>query len=139
MNNYKFEDLTLGLKESFSVKVDKQMMDNFLAISNDNNPLHIDSEFAKQQGYEDRVVYGLLTTSFLSKLVGVLLPGKYCLLQGIDVKYLRPVYLNDELSIEGEVVELHESVKRVTIKVVVTNKDNKKVLKGKIEVGFLKY
>ena len=138
MNNYKFEDLKIGMSESFSVTVTEEMMKSFLDLSGDENPLHNDEEFAKLQGYDSKVVYGLLTTSFISKLVGVLLPGKYCLLQGIDLKFVKPVYVNDVLIIKGTVDELHESVKRLTVKVEVINQDEKKVVKGKVEVGFLK-
>lgn len=137
MNSYRFEDLKIGMSESFTVTVTPEMMDSFLNLSGDENPLHTDSDFAKKQGYNDRVVYGLLTTSFISKLVGVYLPGKYCLLQGIDVKYSKPVYAGDVLIVKGEVEELHESVKRATIKVTITNQDEKKVVKGKVELGFL--
>lgn len=139
MNNYKFEDLKIGKAESFTVTVTEEMMDNFLSLSGDENPLHQDSHFALEQGYKDKVVYGLLSTSFLSKLVGVLLPGKYCLLQAIDLKYPKPVYVGDILTVYGVVDELHESVKRATIKVTIMNQDKIKVVKGKIEVGFLKY
>lgn len=138
MNNYKFEDLKIGMSESFSVTVTEEMMKSFLDLSGDENPLHNDEEFAKSQGYDSKVVYGLLTTSFISKLVGVLLPGKYCLLQGIDLKFVKPVYVNDVLIIKGTVDELHESVKRLTVKVEVINQDEKKMVKGKVEVGFLK-
>ena len=137
MNEYKFEDLKIGLTESFEVVVTQQMMNDFLNISGDNNPLHVDEEFAKKQGYDNKVVYGLLTTSFISKLVGVLLPGKYCLLQGIETKYLRPVYVGDTLTVTGTIDELHESVKRASVKVVIVNQDNKKILRGKVELGFL--
>ena len=137
MNEYKFEDLKIGLTESFEVVVTQQMMNDFLNISGDNNPLHVDEEFAKKQGYDNKVVYGLLTTSFISKLVGVLLPGKYCLLQGIETKYLRPVYVGDTLTVTGTIDELHESVKRASVKVTIVNQDNKKILRGKVELGFL--
>ena len=139
MNNYKFEDLSIGRSESFTVTVTEEMMNNFLTLSGDENPLHNDSEFALAQGYKDKVVYGLLTTSFLSKLVGVLLPGKYCLLQGVDLKYAKPVYVGDILTVYGVVDELHESVKRAAIKVTIMNQDEVKVVKGKVEVGFLNY
>ena len=137
MNEYRFDDLKIGMSESFEVKVTKEMMNSFLSISDDTNPLHNDRDFAIDHGYEDEVVYGLLSTSFISRLVGVLLPGKYCLLQGVEVKYLRPVYIDDTLLVSGVVDELHESVQRATIKVVMLNQDNKKVVKGKAEVGFL--
>ena len=138
MNNYKFEDLKIGMSESFTVTVTEEMMKSFLELSGDENPLHNDEEFAKSQGYDSKVVYGLLTTSFISKLVGVLLPGKYCLLQGIDLKYVKPVYVGDILIVRGVVDELHESVKRLTVTVEIINQDEKKVVKGKVEVGFLK-
>ena len=138
MNSYRFEDLKIGQEESFSVTVTEEMMQLFLELSGDINPLHNDEEFALSQGYQSKVVYGLLTTSFVSKLVGVLLPGKYCLIQGIDLKYSRPVYVGDILIIKGIVDELHESVKRAVIKVAIINQDEKKVVKGKVEVGFLK-
>lgn len=138
MNNYKFEDLKIGMSESFTVTVTEEMMDSFLNLSGDENPLHVDKEFALSQGYSDRVVYGLLTTSFISKLIGVLLPGRYCLLQGIELKYSKPVYVGDILIIRGIVDELHESVQRMTLKVEIINQDEKKVVKGKVEIGFLK-
>ena len=139
MNKYTFEDLHLDQEESFKVVIDEKMMNDFLNISGDNNPLHNDKDFALAKGYEDKVVYGLLTTSFLSKLVGVLLPGENCLLQGVEVKYLNPVYVGDTLTITGIISELHASVKRATIKVTIKNQDDKKVLKGKVDVGFLPY
>ena len=137
MNEYRFEDLKIGMEEHFSVTVTEEMMKQFLELSGDENPLHNDEDFAISQGYQDKVVYGLLTTSFISKLVGVLLPGRYCLLQGVDVKYSRPVYVGDVLIIKGVVDELHESVQRAVIKVAIQNQDEKKVVKGKVEVGFL--
>jgi 3-hydroxybutyryl-CoA dehydratase len=138
MNEYRFEDLKIGQEEYFTVTVTEEMMKSFLDLSGDINPLHNDAEFAKEQGYHDKVVYGLLTTSFLSKLAGVYLPGKYCLLQGVDVKYSKPVYVGDILIVKGIVEELHPSVQRAVLKVFIQNQDEKKVLKGKIEVGFLK-
>ena len=138
MNSYRFEDLKIGQEESFSVTVTEEMMKLFLELSGDTNPLHNDEEFALSQGYQNKVVYGLLTTSFISKLVGVFLPGKYCLIQGVDLKYSRPVYVGDILIVKGVVDELHESVKRAVIKVVIINQDEKKAVKGKVEVGFLR-
>ena len=138
MNEYRFEDLKVGQEEYFTVTITEEMMQQFLDLSGDSNPLHNDGAFAQGQGYQDKVVYGLLTTSFISRLVGVLLPGKYCLLQGVDVKYTRPVYVGDILIVKGIVDELHPSVQRAEIKVEIMNQDEKKVVKGKAEVGFLK-
>ena len=135
MNSYKFVDINVGLEESFSVRVNSEKLDNFLKISGDINPLHTDAEYSKSKGFSDRIVYGMLTSSFFSTLVGVYLPGKYCILQGVDIQFSQPVYIDDILTITGKVSYINEAYKQLEIKAVIINQDNKKVSKATIKVG----
>jgi 3-hydroxybutyryl-CoA dehydratase len=137
MNEYKFSDIEIGLEESFEVKIDASKMDKFLDISNDINPLHVDSNYAKKKGFPGRVVYGLLTSSFYSTLVGVHLPGKHCILQGIDIQFSKPVYIGDTLKISGKVSYINEAYKQIEIKAFITNQNNEKVSKATIKTGVL--
>ena len=137
MNSYKFDDISVGLEEHFIVKVDADKLDKFLEISGDTNPLHTDSEYSKSKGFVDRVVYGMLTSSFFSTLVGVYLPGKYCILQSIDIKFPKPVYIDDILTITGKVSYINEAYKQLEIKAVIINQDNIKVSKSTIRVGVI--
>ena len=137
MNEYKFSDIEIGLGESFEVKIDTSKMDKFLDISNDINPLHVDSNYAKKKGFPNRVAYGLLTSSFYSTLVGVYLPGKYCILQGIDIQFSKPVYIGDALKISGKVSYINEAYKQIEIKAFITNQNNEKVSKATIKTGVL--
>ena len=137
MNEYKFLDIVVGLEESFEVKIDASKMDKFLDISNDINPLHIDSNYAREKGFSNRVVYGLLTSSFYSTLVGVYLPGKYCILQGADIQFSKPVYIGDTLKISGKVSYTNEAYKQIEIKAFITSQNNEKVSKATIKTGVL--
>ncbi len=137
MNNYKFVDIHVGLEESFSVRVISEKLDKFLKISGDINPLHTDTEYSKSKGFSDRVVYGMLTSSFFSTLVGVYLPGKYCILQGIDIQFSKPVYIDDILTITGKVSYINEAYKQIEIKAIIINQDNEKVSKATIKVGVM--
>jgi 3-hydroxybutyryl-CoA dehydratase len=137
MNEYKFSDIEIGLEESFEVKIDASKMDKFLDISNDINPLHVDSNYAKKKGFPGRVVYGLLTSSFYSTLVGVHLPGKHCILQGIDIQFSKPVYIGDALKISGKVSYINEAYKQIEIRAFITNQNNEKVSKATIKTGVL--
>lgn len=137
MNEYKFSDITVGSTESFDIKINASMMDKFLDISKDTNPLHIDKDYAKDKGFSDKVVYGLLTSSFYSTLVGVYLPGKYCILQGIDIQFSKPVYIDDILKITGKVSYINEAYKQIEIKAAIVNQKNKKVSKATIKVGMM--
>ena len=137
MNEYRFSNIEIALEESFEVKIDTSMMDKFLDISNDINPLHVNSNYAKEKGFPGRVVYGLLTSSFYSTLVGVHLPGKQCILQGIDIQFSKPVYIGDALKIFGKVSYINEAYKQIEIRAVITNQNNEKVSKATIKTGFL--
>jgi len=137
MNNYKFADIYIGLEQAFNQKITADMMDHFLEISGDNNPLHTDSNYAKEKGFHDRVVYGLLSSSFYSTLVGVYLPGAYCILQGIDIQFSKPVFINDNLKIVGKVSYINDAYKQIEIKAFITNQQNKKVSKANIKVGVI--
>ncbi len=137
MNSYKFNQLYIGMEESFTKLISYEMLENFRKNTGDNNPLHIDENYAKSKNFQTRVVYGMLTASFISTLGGMYLPGKYCVIHSVESKFTAPVYANETLKITGKITEIHEVLKQVVIKVTMTNGDGKKVLKGKLKVGLL--
>lgn len=136
MNDYHFHDLCIGMEEHFTVSITEDMFACFRQITGDNNPLHTDRQFAVDTGCPDRVAYGMLTASFLSTLGGVYLPGRQCLIQSVESKFIRPVFIGDRLKVSGTVTALHETVRQVEIKVVIINQNHEKVLRGKLKVGF---
>ncbi len=132
------EDKASATKASFEVTVTSEMMDRFYEISGDNNPLHMDADFARERGFADRVVYGMLTSSFYSTLAGVYLPGKYCLLHSVDSSFHASVFVGDKLTVSGVVKIKYETTKTIEIAAKIVNQDGKKVGKAKILAGFLK-
>lgn len=135
MNHYTFDELKEGMSESFTVTVTKEMLEAFRHMSGDENPLHCDEAYAKDQGFPDRVVYGMLTASFYSTLAGVYLPGERCLLQEVNSRFRAPVFVGDVLTIEGTVKERHEGFKRIRIAAVIRNREGKKVSSAEIWAG----
>lgn len=137
MNRYGFEDLSIGLKESFTREVTADMVENFCKMTGDVNPLHTDEEFAKGKGFKDRVVYGLLTTSFLSTLAGVYLPGERSLIREVDVKMKKPVFVGDILTVTGEVENIREELGFFVMKVSIVNQNGDKVMRGTMQMGII--
>lgn len=137
MNEYQLEDMRLGLEAKFQVEITSEMMDAFLAVSGDNNPLHIDSEYAASKGFPGRVAYGMLTSALLSRLVGVYLPGKHCLLQGVDSVFQKPAFIGDILEISGVVSYINEPFKMIELKAEIRNQNGQRILRAKIKAGFL--
>lgn len=113
----------MGQKEEFIAEVTQEKMEMFYALTSDDNPLHRNEQFAKQHGYKACVVYGMLTSSFLSTFAGVYLPGEFCLIQSVESKFTKPVYIGDRLTISGVISELHDSVQQAVIKVKIANQN----------------
>ncbi len=137
MNSYRWSDLEIGMEESFSVIITEEMFNAFAKITKDNNPMHTSKEYAQDKGYSDRLVYGMLTASFYSTLVGVYLPGERCILQECHTTFHYPVYIGNTLIISGRITELHEVFHRVTVNAVIKNQEGKKVSKATIIAGVI--
>ncbi|MCU1322770.1 MAG: MaoC domain protein dehydratase [Acidobacteriaceae bacterium] len=135
MTEYRWEDLHLGLKHSFSATFTEEMMQHFAALSGDINPLHVDADYAIAAGFPGPVVFGMMTSSLYSKLVGVYLPGKYALLQGIDIDFNSPCHAGDVLNVEGEIIFLSDAVRRLEVKATIRRENRKLVSKATIRVG----
>ncbi len=130
-------NLALSFISDKRLNINTPILDLEIDISNDVNPLHVDAEYAKKKGFDGRVVYGLLTASFYSTLVGVYLPGKYCILQGIDIQFSKPVYIDDTLTVTGKVSYINEAYKQIEIKATIVNQHGQKVSKATIKTGLI--
>ncbi|MBR4574371.1 MAG: MaoC family dehydratase [Lachnospiraceae bacterium] len=135
MNDLSYEEIEVGHKESFTVTVTEEMMDKFLAITGDVNPLHNDEDYARSEGHPGRVVYGMLSASLLSTLAGVYLPGKRSLIHEVKIKFAKPVYIGDTLTVEGTVEEKHDVYSLLMLKATIRNQSGDKVCRAKMQVG----
>lgn len=88
----------------------------FQRCSNDYNPLHTDTAFAEGKGFGQRVMYGNILNAFVSHFVGMLLPSRHVMIQAQDIKFHRPVFLHDVLTLEASVDQVCEAVNSVIYK-----------------------
>ncbi|MBF0208630.1 MAG: dehydratase [Oligoflexia bacterium] len=135
MNELKIHDIQVGKKESFSMYINEDMMSSFLSTTGDTSPIHVHESYAKDLGFESKVVYGMLTASFYSTLVGVYLPGKYAVLHNIDISFNRPVYVGNRLDVTGEVISKNETFGQIEIRAIIKNDLDQTISKAKIKVG----
>ena len=123
MNRYNFDDLSIGMTAKFKRKIDEKTIDCFAHVSGDFNPLHIDVDYARRSGFKDQVAHGMLCSSLFSSLVGEYLPGENCLLTDISVIFLKPAFVNDEVTVEGSIIQLSNAFKSAKIVGTITNQN----------------
>ena len=134
VKDYSYEEIKIGQTASFEVTITEKMRDMFREITGDVNPLHNDINYAKELGHENCVAFGMLTASFLSTFAGVYLPGKKSLINSVETKFERPVYIGDTISIEGKVTDKNDTYRLLDMKILMKNQNGKKVCKAKMSV-----
>ncbi|RZD47025.1 MAG: enoyl-CoA hydratase [Thaumarchaeota archaeon] len=138
MNEYTFEEIKIGMKESFQVNITESMENTFAEISGNYNPLASDEEYAATTTYKKRICPGMFTASFFSRLTGMHLPGKYALVYSQSLNFVNICYIGDQITVEGEVIEKNNATKMITLNTIITNQEGKKLIFGKARVTFRK-
>ena len=113
LNEYTFEEIKIGLKETFEVEVTESMENKFAEITGNYNPLASNEEYATTTNYKKRICPGMFTASFLSRLTGMYLPGKYALVYSQSLNFVNICYIGDIITVQGEVIEKNDATKMI--------------------------
>ena len=128
--------MEIGLKISHKFIIDENIYDSFKTIFKDENILHIDEDYAKSKGFENKVMHGNILNGFLSYFVGELLPLKNVIIHKQDIAFHKPCYLNDIIFFDAVLNDKYESVGVFLFKYKF-NKEGKTIAKGKIQIGLI--
>lgn len=94
--------MVVGQTASRKTMITEKALALFVDLSGDENPIHTDEEFAKASVFGQRIAPGLYVASFISAVLANDLPGAGTIYMGQELKFLRPVFIGDE--IEARVV-----------------------------------
>lgn len=132
-----FNDIKIGQKTSFVLQLTEEMLEKFAQISGDYNPLHMDTLYAKNSKFGERISHGMLLGIFFSQLVGMHMPGKKCLYLSQTLNFENPCFVPEILTVEGIVKQKSESTKILEILTQIKNKNNILLVDGYAKVMFL--
>lgn len=107
-----FEDLSVGMRESYSKLVKSSDVVGFAEISGDRNPIHLSEHFAAQTPFGGRIAHGLYTASLISAVIGTRLPGPGAVYISQTLRFLAPVRIGDTVIATVEITELTEKGRR---------------------------
>jgi 3-hydroxybutyryl-CoA dehydratase len=111
----RWEDMAEGMETELSICVSDDDMRSFAQLSGDFNPLHTDPAFARSKGHANTVVYGGLLVAHVSRLVGMHMPGRDCVLAGLDVTFSNALLVNETATLSAVVKQKHDSVRLLEI------------------------
>jgi 3-hydroxybutyryl-CoA dehydratase len=116
-------------------KVTSELRDGFIKLFNAHAAIHTDSVYAQKRKFKSFVIHGNILSGFISHFVDECLPEKNAMCYAQNIKFNKPVYLNDELTFHAEITDIHDSVNIAELDFFFENADKIKVAKGDLLIG----
>ncbi|MAG18212.1 MAG: enoyl-CoA hydratase [Candidatus Diapherotrites archaeon] len=126
----KYVDLAVGQKAFISREITEKDIMDFAKISGDMNPLHVDKTYAKKATFKNIIAHGILTAALISAVLGTKLPGPGYIYLQQEIKFLKPVFPGDTISVEVEITKKINEKKSLELSFTCTNQRNQIVLGG---------
>lgn len=124
------QHLKVGQTYRKDILITGEMVELFARASGDTNPLHLDDEFARSTRFGQRIAHGMLTGGIIGGILGTEFPGFGTIYLSQEIKFIRPVFIEDNLTIELEVIEIIENKNRLVLSTDVVNQLGEKVAAG---------
>ena len=126
-----FAELKIGDKASMAKTVTEFDVYSFAGVTGDFNPVHINTEFARNTMFKGRIAHGMLSAGFISAVIGTALPGANSIYVSQELNFKAPVMIGDTVTATVEVIELIAEKRRVILRTTVTNQDGVLVVDGR--------
>ncbi len=109
------EDLEIGMSRMLKRKVTQNDILLFSKVSGDENPVHLDEEYAQQTIFGRRIAHGMLTASLISAVIAEQLPGHGTVYLSQTLRFVRPVLPGQFVTTTVLVTHIEYSNRRVTL------------------------
>ena len=120
----RIDDIPLGLRTTTSKTVSESDVYQFAGITGDFDPNHVDEQYCRNTSFGHRIAHGALVVGYMSAASTRILQAfdRPMLSVGYDrIRFLKPVYFGDTLTVDYEITELDRERERTLAKVEVKN------------------
>jgi len=93
----------------------------FSRLTGDNNPIHLDEDYAANSPFKKPIIHGMLGASVFSKVLGTLFPGKGTIYLSQELEFKRPMFVDIEYKAHFKVKEIFSDKNRAVIQTSVAD------------------
>lgn len=72
---------------------------DFARVTGDNNPLHLDADFAAQTPFKRPIIHGMLGACIFTKVLGTEFPGPGSVYLAQTMEFLRPMFVDTDYEV----------------------------------------
>ncbi len=122
--------IAIGDRASRAKTFSDEDVRTFAEISGDNNPIHLDDEYAAETRFGQRLVHGILTSGMISAVLGTQLPGHGSVYIKQTINFRAPVYIGDTITATVTAKKVRGDKPIATFETVCTKADGTVVIDG---------
>lgn len=109
------EDLSVGQSAELVRTVAEADIVAFAEVTGDNNPVHLDADYAAGTSFGERIAHGMLSAGYISAVLGTTLPGPGAIYLSQSLAFKRPVKIGAEVTARVTVTAIDDVKGRVTL------------------------
>jgi len=127
-------ELKTGDSSSRTMTITDDTVRAFAEVTGDNNPVHLDDDYAAGTRFGRRIAHGMIAAGLISATLANDLPGPGTVYLNQTLKFKLPVFPGDTVTATVEVLTVRPDKPIVTLSTVCTDQDDKVVLEGEAVV-----
>ncbi len=133
------DQLVAGLKIEKYTEITQELIDSYVEIVRDKNPIHTDTEFAGETQFGTTIAPGGLIDGMLVGLIGSEFPYG-AILKNKTIGYKNAVKSNEKVKLEAEIKKVRErrNIKIIEIELRAYNENQELAVSGSISAFYLK-
>jgi 3-hydroxybutyryl-CoA dehydratase len=124
------KQLVVGKTYETRITITEQMVDHFARATGDYNPIHMDEDYARGTIFNTRVVHGMLHAGLISGIIGTHFPGPGTIYLSQTLKFLKPVFIGDEVTYRLKVLDYLQEKNRLRLETFCINQKGETVVTG---------
>lgn len=129
------DEIQAGEKLRLSEKIEDKDLLLYLGLTDDNNPLFIQHDYASLTPYEKPIVPQIMLIGMITGAISKILPGPGSNILSQSLAFPEPVYHYSEVHFLMTVTEVNREKHQITIKVDAEDDRGKKVIDGELIVN----
>lgn len=133
----KYNQIKIGDKAEIKHEISAKDIERFVALTGDDNKIHLDANYASHTSFKKPVAHGMLSASFISTIIGTKIPGDGALWFSQTLEFLLPVRIGDTITVVAEVIAKHESINAIELETDIFNQHKQKVITGRSKVKII--
>src|SRR5581483_8143857 len=134
IENRTFDELAVGESASLVHRLTRADIELFAVLSGDVNPAHLDDQFAARSLFRHVVAHGMWSGALISAVLGTKLPGPGSIYLAQDLHFLRPIGIDDTVTVTVTVREKRPEKHVVVFDCHAVNQSGAEVVRGTAEV-----